>query len=264
MMLDEPVAHYYESADGMVGSELLLELSSIIANHTNRGYGEIWNFFEDYERDLYYEKDHSLLDIYSEVPDDVDPYVYYTNEHQCGNYIQEGDCYNREHSLPKSWYGDAEPMHSDIHHIFATDGFVNAVRGNYIYGEVGDPDYVTLNGCRFGNSTNMGYWQLAFEPIDEFKGDLARAYLYMGVRYLDVVPMWEGLSVNGDSVFNYNNIQVWHDTYLRLLLQWHEQDPVSEKERVRNDAAFKYQNNRNPFVDRPYYANDIYNFNKLF
>ncbi len=68
-------------------------------------------------------------------------------------------------------------MNSDGHHLFATDGYVNAKRSNWPFGEVGTSTYVSSNGSKLGQaSTALGYSGTVFEPIDEFKGDFARAY----------------------------------------------------------------------------------------
>ena len=70
------------------------------------------------------------------IPTTNDPHSFRKSLEQCGTYRAEGDCYNREHSFPQSWFGRAEPMNSDVHHIFAVDGYVNGIRSNYPYGEV--------------------------------------------------------------------------------------------------------------------------------
>lgn len=43
-----------------------------------------------------------------------------------------------------------------------------------------------------------------------------------------------------------------------LLLQWHREDPVSQKELDRNEAVYRIQNNRNPFIDFPDLAEYIW------
>ena len=95
-------------------------------------------------------------------------------------------------------------------------------------------------------------------PIDEFKGDFARAYFYMATRYENVIANWETNSTYGDAVLNGTSDQVFESWFLTLLLSWHSQDPVSQKEIDRNNAAFNFQNNRNPFVDHPELVNNIW------
>jgi hypothetical protein len=58
--------------------------------------------------DKFYENDGSVLDMYSENPAGVDPYNYsITATQRCGNYSNEGDCYNREHIIPQSVFSSA-------------------------------------------------------------------------------------------------------------------------------------------------------------
>jgi endonuclease I len=45
---------------------------------------------------------------------------------------------------------------------------------------------------------------------------------------------------------------------LTMLKIWHTQDPVSQKEIDRNEAAYSYQGNRNPFVDYPSFVTEIW------
>lgn len=252
---------YYASADGLTGYALKSALHDIISSgHVAQGYGALWSFYSSYERDDFYEADGSLLDIYSENPAGSDPYVYTSTGEQCGSYNSEADCYNREHSFPRSWFGGAvEPMNSDVQHIFATDGYVNSKRGSYPYGEVGSASYTSQNGSRLGSAAaGLGYSGTVFEPIDEFKGDLARAYFYMATRYEDVLAGWASNSSYGDAVLDGSSTQVFEAWFLALLKSWHQQDPVSQKEVDRNDAAYGYQGNRNPYVDHPELVGEIW------
>jgi len=150
-------------------------------------------------------------------------------------------------------------MNSDVHHIFLTDGFVNSERGSHPYGEVSNTTFTSRNGSKVGlSNARNGYSGFVFEPIDEFKGDLARAQFYMATRYEDIISTWASNSNNADAVLERNNRQVFEDWYLDLLLQWHKQDPVSQKEIDRNNAAFDYQGNRNPYIDVPEFAELIW------
>jgi endonuclease I len=244
---------YYSSVSGLTGYPLKTGLYQLIQGHTTQGYGAIWTFYANSERDTYYENDGSLLDIYSENPTTGDPYTYLTTNDQCGNYNSEADCYNREHSFPRSWFGGSiEPMNSDIHHIFATDGYVNSKRGSFPYGEVGTASYTSSNGSKLGSAaSSISFTGTVFEPIDEFKGDVARAHFYMATRYENSIASWEGNSTNSNSALAGNNSTVFEAWYLTMLKRWHTDDPVSQKEIDRNEAAQTYQGNRNPFVDYP-------------
>ena len=254
------LAAYYADAAGLSGYSLKTALHNIIKNHSAQGYSALWTFFSVHELDNYYEQDGAILDIYSERPAGNDPYVYAATVNQCGSYDSEADCYNREHSFPRSWFGGAvEPMNSDVHHIFATDGFVNAKRSSYPYGKVATASYTSANGSKLGSAlSSTGYNGTVFEPIDEFKGDIARAYFYMATRYQDQLAGWQNNSTEADAALNGSTNQVFASWLLQLLKQWHAQDPVSQKERDRNDAAYQYQGNRNPFVDYPQFVNAIW------
>ncbi|MEP1551812.1 endonuclease, partial [Paraglaciecola sp.] len=172
----------------------------------------------------------------------------------------EGDCYNREHSFPRSWFGGAiSPMNTDIHHIFATDGYVNSKRSSYPYGEVSSTTYTSSNGSKLGTgSSSLGYTGTVFEPIDEFKGDLARAYFYMATRYQSDIDGWDSNSTYADAVLDGSSDQVYEDWFLDMLKDWHNQDPVSPKELNRNEAVYSHQGNRNPFVDYPSFVAEIW------
>lgn len=251
---------YYSSASGLTGYTLKTALHNIIKGHTAQGYSALWTFYNSNELDQYYENDGSILDIYSENPNSSDPYTYTKSTDQCGSYSGEGSCYNREHSFPRSWFGGAvEPMNSDVHHIFASDGYVNGKRSSYPYGEVGSASFTSSNGSKLGSSAaGLGYNGTVFEPIDEFKGDLARAAFYMATRYEDAIGSWETNSTYGNAVLDGSGSKVFEDWALNMLIAWHNADPVSAKEIARNDAAYSHQGNRNPFIDHPEYVASIW------
>ena len=251
---------YYASADVLTGYALKSELHNIIDNHSTQSYSALWTFYLSYGLDTYYENDGSILDIYSENPTGNDPFNFTAGSDQCGSYSGESDCYNREHAFPRSWFGGAvSPMNTDVHHIFPTDGYVNARRSSYPYGEVGSASYTSSNGSRLGSAASgLGYTGTVFEPIDEFKGDIARAYFYMATRYEDVISGWENQSSYGNDALNGTSTQVFESWFLNMLLSWHAQDPVSQKEIDRNDAAYSFQGNRNPFVDHPELVSEIW------
>jgi len=251
---------YYKSAEGLRAYALKTALHNIIKNHNSRGYSALWTFYRHNDLDHYYENDGSILDIYSERPGENDLHKYTKVSDQCGSYSREGDCYNREHAFPKSWFaGAVEPMNSDVHHVFPSDGYVNARRGNYPYGQVGSAAFSSNNGSKVGGaSSSLGYLGTVFEPINEFKGGLARAYFYMATRYENIIANWNDNNTSSDAVLNGSADQVFEPWMLVLLKSWHRLDPVSQKERDRNDAAFRFQNNRNPYVDHPEFVELIW------
>ncbi|WP_106915031.1 endonuclease [Chryseobacterium aurantiacum] len=245
---------YYNSANGLSGAALKTELSSIISSgHQDKGYGGLWTAYKTTDIDKDYENDGSILDIYSEKPVGTDPYKYTPGTNQCGTYSTEGNCYNREHIVPQSLFNQSSPMVSDVHFIRATDGKVNGMRSNYPFGKVGSATFTSQNGSKLGNSVSSGYAGTVFEPIDEFKGDVARMIFYFVTRYQSKLSSFSSGNMLGSSTFP--GLQTWE---LNVLLAWHNQDPVSQAEIKRNNASYSYQGNRNPFIDNPSYVNLIW------
>jgi len=155
---------YYITAEGKTGAELKTALYNIIKNHTVISYDGLWSAFQYTDK----KSNGKVWDMYSDKPGQTPPYEYTFVTNQCGNYNSEGDCYNREHSFPKSWFNDASPMYSDLFHLYPTDGYVNNRRSNYIFGEVTTVSWTSLNGSKLGSSTASGTTLTVFEPIDEY------------------------------------------------------------------------------------------------
>lgn len=240
---------YYNSAAGLKGNNLKIALYNIIKNHTVISYSGLWTAFQKTDK----KTNGKVWDIYSYKPVGAQPYEYTFVTNQCGSYNSESDCYNREHTWPQSWFNSTPGPDSDLFHIYPSDGYVNNVRSNFPYGKVTSASYTSQNGSKLGPCVSAGYNQTVFEPIDEFKGDLARSYFYMTTRYYSEDASW-GTS----DATNKATILSWQ---LNLLMQWHHQDPVSAKEIARNDSIYyKYQANRNPFIDHPEYADSIWAF----
>jgi endonuclease I len=239
---------YYDPANGLTGQALQTALHNIIKGHTWVNYNTLMTCFQSTDK----KSPDIVWDMYSDVPGGTPPYIYHYNAGQeCGNYNSEGDCFNREHSWPKSWFGgEVYPMYSDLFHLYPTDGYVNGKRDNYPYGEVGSATWTSQNGSRLGNCSWPGYSGTVFEPIDEYKGDLARGYFYMSVRYYTEDSGWPGSEQTVGS-----QLRPWA---LAMMIQWSTQDPVSTKETNRNNAVYQIQNNRNPFIDHPEYVNLIW------
>lgn len=237
---------YYSSCENKGGRELLTALHSVINDHNDVSYAGLWTLY--YTSDV--DADGKIWDMYSTKR-------WTPGTSQCGSYSKVGDCYNREHSMPKSWFNDASPMVSDAFHIYPTDGKVNGQRSNYPYGECANGSYLSANGSvkplgRLGASTFPGYSGTVFEPDDEYKGDFARTYFYMAACYNDRISTWKSDMLAG------NNYPVFTTWTVELLLKWHRQDPVSKKETDRNDVVYGQQRNRNPFIDYPELAEYIW------
>lgn len=259
-------AEYYKSAEGLSGFQLKTALKNIIDDiddgnglpfHQDQGYRSLYDAYASEnsgDTDDYYENDGTVLDMYSEVTNGSEAYNYQHFQNQCGNYSNEGDCYNREHLVPQSTFNSASPMRNDYFHVVPSDGKVNGARGSYPFGEVSNPSYVSTNGSKRGVNTFPGYSGVVFEPIDEFKGDIARSVLYFAIRYEDEFnSSWKTNDVLADNAQDF-----FVDWYINLLLSWHLNDPVSQKEIDRNDNGFQYQGNRNPLIDHPEFAYDIW------
>ncbi|REE81953.1 putative secreted protein (Por secretion system target) [Lutibacter oceani] len=251
-------AGYYDTATG-TGYTLKTQLYNIILGHTDNGYTPgLWDTYQTSDRDIYYENDNTILDMYSENPTAVDPYNFTYSTDQCGTYANEGDCYNREHIIPQSVFNQLSPMRNDAHFITPTDGKVNGYRSNYPHGMVGTATYTSQNGSKLGSGLNSGYSAgytgTVFEPIDEFKGDIARMYFYFATRYENVITSW-GVSYD---MFDGTSDKVFAEPFLTILMTWHTNDPVSTREIDRNNAIYARQNNRNPFIDHPEYVSQIW------
>jgi endonuclease I len=136
--------------------------------------------------------------------------------------------YNAEHVVPQSWFGAQEPMRGDLHHLFACETGCNSFRGNIPYFDFEDFGEAERSECgkRVGNK---------FEP-ENGQGAVARATLYFLLRYPGEIN---------------RTAQEYDEDRLAVLLQWHDEFPVSEHERHRNMAIHKKQGNRNPLIDHP-------------
>ena len=241
---------YYTSAQGKNKGNLLKALESLVGEHKTISYSGLW--------DLYHESDVTadgyIWDMYSTVK-------FTPGKNQCGNYSSVGDCYNREHSFPKSWFDDQSPMYSDAFHIYPTDGKVNGQRSNYPYGECANGNTLSSTSKgkplgRLGNSTFSGYSGTVFEPDDQYKGDFARSYFYMAAAYNSRIDEWSSAQLAGNS---YPCFSSWS---VNLLMKWHREDPVSQKEIDRNEVVYRNQGNRNPFIDHPELAEYVWGTKK--
>jgi len=243
---------YYNTATG-TGYTLKTQLYNIIKGHTDNGYAGLYTTYQTSDVDNFYENDGTVLDMYSENPSGTDPYNYSTGSTQrCGNYSVEGDCYNREHIIPQSVFNEQSPMVADAHFITPTDGKVNGMRSNYPHGTVSSATYTSQNGSKLGSSSVSGYSGTVFEPINAFKGDIARMYFYFATRYENTVAGYSYAMFDGSSN------KVFTTAFLNTLLAWHAQDPVSAREIARNNAIYARQGNRNPYIDHPEYVNQIW------
>ena len=185
---------------------------------------------------------------------------------QCGTYSGVCDCFNREHSLPKSWFNEKNPAYYDLGHIVPTDGKVNGMRSNNVFGEcasgyatwgtgkLGKAKAVTTMNVKGSSTITTTFTGTAFEPADKYKGDFARMYMYMVIRYKPGNSNSVNLAAAGDGQKMFNSTDTNYgltDYSIALLMKWHRQDPVSQKEIDRNNGMETTQGNRNPFIDYP-------------
>jgi endonuclease I len=243
---------YYSPAQDKTGAILQQALHDIIDNHTVQTYNSLPEFFQKTDK----KTNGTVWDMYSDIPGGTPAYVFYFGQDECGNYTKEGDCFNREHSFPKSWFGgEVYPMYSDLFHLYPTDGWVNNKRGNYPFGITSSPEWTSTNGSRLGPSSYPGYTGKIFEPVNAYKGDFARTMFYMAVRYYGEDTGWTGSDmVTGSQL---------RDWALKMCMEWHTSDPVSQKEIDRNDSVYVIQGNRNPFIDNPAFAELIWGTQNL-
>lgn len=253
---------YYANIDGKAtdsNDALRVALYNIINSHTTISYGNLQSSVyaaTSNPSDFNNGSSKTLEDIYSSKA-----YVSGDNGTSATNC---GEGWNKEHTIPQSWFDGASPMYSDAHHIFPTDIKMNSVRSNYPFGENNASKSCSSYGYgHLGSSTFSGYSGTVFDPGDpgngvSYKGDIARVYFYMVTCYRNKNFTQDNQN-NGQVCFTYSSNVAQLTTYMQnLLMKWHREDPVSEKELIRNNAIYAHQGNRNPFVDYPCLAEYIW------
>ena len=255
---------YYKAADGKKGAALKTALFNILRyEHTfldEEGETQTKKFtavpysglLEAYE-DTDLDSDNKIWDMYS-------IYKKYTINNSVSSYKKEGDGWNREHSVPQSWFKEATPMKSDLFHVYPTDAAINGMRSSFPYGKVGTITQSSWGPddehpfSKLGWSTDdLGYSGKVFEPNDLYKGDLARSYFYMVTCY-EGENFTYGSKPGGGAVFEsgdkmkYPAMKTWA---LNLFLEWSHNDEIGPKEYNRNNAVYGLQFNRNPYIDYP-------------
>lgn len=224
-------SEYYIGIEGLSGSELKQFLHDLIDDHTEYSY--------DFAKTALRETDAD--------PDNPNNIIlFYTGRSQPKSTFGGGSGdWNREHVWAKSHgnFGESKPAGTDLHHLRPTDVRVNSTRGNKDFDEGGSK----VNSI-YGVGSSFNYSDSdSFEPRDEVKGDVARILFYMAVRYEGDKNGEPDLELND----NVNNGSRPYMGRLSILLKWHEEDPVDDFERNRNNVIYSYQNNRNPFIDYP-------------
>ena len=263
---------YWSTVDPKVnGNTLFTKLHALVDTNTptgESGYGDLWDRYQITDKVPGKDK---IWDMYGGFQFDY--------KDKAGSYKKEGDCYNREHSIPKSWWNTIkDERYCDIIHLVPTDGKVNGMRSNYAFGEVNSATYThnfsaqtdgSGNVIQTAGSSKLGSGKAingisapgtVFEPDDQYKGDFARIYYYFATRYgpKNKIPTYG----DGTTMFSTDSNSYYLTNYGRALLnKWHVQDPVSKKETDRNDGVEQTVGNRNPFVDHPEWADKIFGSN---
>ena len=240
---------YYKPADDTKGAALKTALCGVIYDRNeggdlNTAYKALWTHFKTTDA----KPNGKVWDMYSNKRE-----MTFGTDQDTGSGSQEGQYYNREHSMPNSWFGGkVMPMYTDLHHMYPTDKIVNNKRSNYPFGETANPSWKSANDfSKLGPCSVEGYSGVVFEPNDEYKGDFARTYFYMVTCYEEKLPNWYTSYAESQPTLDGNTYPGLSDWQLKMLMKWAKNDPVSEKETNRNNAVFGIQNNRNPFIDYP-------------
>lgn len=261
----DEIPAYWESVNGKAGETLWNAVSA----QTNQGYKSIGysGLYNAYKSTDVYPADSAgkagkIWDMYGEC--------VFSTTNTCGNYSSPCDCYNREHSIPQSWWGGGTGgIGNDIFHVLPTDGKINGVRSNYEYGVVnGGTNWL---GNKYGSASSWSTDRKTiaseaeeevngsgnvFEPKPQYKGDIARGLL-------GTIVKWKQSNLtSGNNFFNGTYTASGYFGLTKkavvLLMKWHREDPVSRKEIDRNNGIQETQGNRNPFIDYPYLAEYIW------
>ena len=238
---------YYMNADGKKGQALKTAMFNII-KITQAGWS--YDGLKTAYKTTDMRPDGYLRDWYSNTTS------YVPGSNCAGSYEKEGDGYNREHLVPQSWFSKRDPMRCDIFHVVPTDAKINGMRADLPLGEVGTVIETSKNNySKKGYAkSGLGYTGIVFEPNDEVKGDIARAYFYMVTCYEDSIPRWNAdgnSNATASYVFDgstYPGLTTW---VTNMMLEWSAKDPVDAIETARNNVIYGKQRNRNPFIDYP-------------
>lgn len=221
---------YYDALKDKKGAELKTAVHNIIKNANvldyGSGYGSTWWGFYSTDNDNGY-----VIDRYS---------------NNRVKFVSRGTVasgMNIEHSFPKSWWGGSKNQaYKDLYNLMPSDSKANSSKSNYGMGIVTEVSYE--NDCIKVGDGDQGFkvWQ----PSTEWQGDFSRGYMYMATAYQNLT--WTGEGLNSLEKDDYPTLKPWA---YKLYIKWCKADPVSQTEIDRNEAVYKIQGNRNPFVDFP-------------
>ena len=258
----EHIASYYSNVNGSNTALLESIYNTIHSPYTTTAYGSLGSKYPITDP-----KGNYLYDIYSDNTN-------YTSGDAGSSASSVGGGWNKEHTIPKSWWGGTTSNQGcDIIIVRLSDIHCNSVRSSYLYGEVGTSQLGKQNPiddnkygyCSNYNEIGVTSTTIVFEPRDEIKGDMARTYFYAVARYWENSTGSQNLgsaknwtSGNGSYVFSSSGTNGFVSKYLSMLLRWHREDPVDAREISRNALVESVQSNRNPFVDHPSWVDLIW------
>ncbi len=269
----QPPAGYYDTVDATNSTTLRATLHDVIDDHTRFPY-------TDSSTDTW-----DIINLADEDPNNTGNIIDLYKNASYGKIPGGVGAYNREHSWPKS-YGfpndaiDNYP-YTDTHHLFACDAGYNSSRSNKPFrlcDAACSENPTDFNDGRGGgtgvypgnsNWTSGSFTQGTWETWDGRKGDVARAILYMDIRYEGGIHGITGvvepdlIATDNEALIDASNTgsneSVAYMGMLSVLLQWHAQDPVDSRELWRNEVVYSFQGNRNPFIDHPEWAECLHN-----
>lgn len=236
---------YYANVQTQSGQELHKALHDLIKGHKVYSYNAVYDILKDTDEDPKNPK--NVILFYTGESRPKGQIVAMEDESIDG--AKDMPRWNREHVWAKSQGFPKSGMapYSDLHHLRPADVKLNSTRSNLFFAELPNGNDVPNAP---GNKIESGN---AFEPADAFKGDVARMILYMDVRYDGDATGEPELVVADNTAINRaeQSTQLAKFGNLKDLLRWHKMDPVDDMERTRNEKIYKYQQNRNPFIDHP-------------
>ncbi len=280
--------NYYSDLNGKSGADLVAAVQKVLRDNlrgTTTYTPGIWQAYCEID----VRPDGYIWDIYSE-----------SNQFVPGGPAQgaiirgEGTSYNREHSIPKSWFGGGTKTNTpgaDLMHIFPVDGYINSTHNNLPYGEVAAEGAKTFSnstclcgtaeaiivtgGSLLNNITSATYTgsSKVFEPTEAYKGDLARGYFATLLTWADLdgnidsdnADKWDYQPFTKEygqyvfsGVYTAEGLYGFTPYGIALMMNWTRGDAVSAKEINRNNGVEKIQGNRNPFIDLPELAEYIW------
>ncbi len=244
---------YNDTSNLNQASNLLTEIRKITSPGSAGSYDDLWSTYQ-----TAYKKNNKIFDYYSNVSN--------AGTNKCGNYKVEGDCYNREHSIPQSWWGGGtNNQGADPFIVVPTDGKINSMRSNYSFGMVKEVSGHSENNFSKLGTSDSDNWGASgykvFEPDDSVKGDFARIVFYAIGKYSSSYSWTQDtnaklcFSGSASTNFGLTNYAV------KLFSYWSHLDPVDEWEQSVNDKLASIQKNRNPFIDHPEYADVLWGSN---